>query len=148
MRIKMRIVRDCEGRPPLGTVLIVDDSVETCNMMAQLMRHFRHKAECCYGGESALSRIAQDPLPGLVILDHMMPDVDGIEVLRQLRRDTRTAQLPVVMFSAIQDAAFQEYAVKMGATEYWTKAAYDFSQMQAAVDRLMTSHGGGSAPAC
>src|SRR5438477_1642394 len=51
-----------EGRS-VGQVLIVDDSIETCQMMARLVRRFRHEAECVYGGEPALARMAQPPLP-------------------------------------------------------------------------------------
>ena len=121
----------------MGQILIVDDSVETCQMLARLMRRFHHDAECIYGGEPALARLAQSPLPGLVILDYMMPDLDGIEVLRQVRRRPQTSELPIVIYSAVQDEAFQKYAMNMGATEYWTKASTDFSTLQASVERLM-----------
>jgi CheY-like chemotaxis protein len=122
----------------VGQVLIVDDSVETCHMLARLMRRFQHEAECVYGGEPALERLAHSPLPGLVILDYMMPDLDGIEVLRQVRRRPQTSELPIVIYSAVQDDAFQKYAMNMGATEYWTKASTDFSTLQASVERLLS----------
>jgi hypothetical protein len=52
----------------------------------------------------------------------------------------------VVIYSAVQDEAFQNYAMKMGATEYWTKASTDFSTLQASVDRLLGAEPTGDAP--
>ena len=68
-------------------------------------------------------------LPDLVILDAMMPGMDGAEVLRQIRTAARTAAVPVVMLSAVADPAFQEHMIRKGANDYWVKASFDYGQL-------------------
>jgi putative two-component system response regulator len=121
-------------------ILVVDDAVDNCQMLLRLLTHAGYAAECAYSGEDALSRLSRDhdgKLPDLVILDQMMPGLDGMEVLRRLRADRRTAKLPVVIFSALVDRAFEDYALSKGATAYWTKAGIDYSHLTEMVDRVM-----------
>src|SRR5690349_3581461 len=103
----------------MAKVLIVDDHDDICRVMARLVRRAGHEAEYVTGGEAALEylRAAGAPLPDLVILDVMMPRVDGLQVLRAVREDERTAGVPVVMFSAMSDARFQERALNCGASD-------------------------------
>jgi CheY-like chemotaxis protein len=72
-------------------------------------------------GPQALELLAQDPLPQLVLLDVMLPKIDGFEVLRRIRADARTRDLPVIMvtsFSRDEDAA---RARALGANGYIVK---------------------------
>jgi CheY-like chemotaxis protein len=72
--------------------------------------------DCVESGERALHYL-NSQLPDFILLDAMMPGMDGMEVLRRIRNDRRTARLPVVMFSAISDPAYKEAALKKGADE-------------------------------
>jgi CheY-like chemotaxis protein len=114
----------------MAKVLIVDDHDDICRVMARLVRRAGHEAEYVTSGEAALDYLrAADALPDLVILDVMMPRVDGLQVLRAVRADERTVHVPVVMFSAMSDARFQERALKCGASDYWVKGALDLAQL-------------------
>ena len=122
-------------------ILVVDDAVENCQMLLRLLRRAGYAAECAYSGEDALSRLAPDRaenLPDLVILDQMMPGLDGMEVLRRLRAESRTAKLPVVIFTALADRAFEDYAMSKGATAYWSKAGIDYAHLTEMVDRVLS----------
>jgi len=99
------------------TILVVDDSVDWCNVLAKLLTMMGDKAVCVCSGQLALNSL-QLHIPRLVILDVMMPDMDGMEVLRRIRSEPKTALLPVVMFSAIDDPAYPDYARSKGATDY------------------------------
>lgn len=122
--------------PPPKSVLVVDDSHDACRLLARLLVRHGCVVACACGGEQALNYLATT-VPSLVILDLMMPGVDGMQVLRGIRRDLRTAAVPVVLFSAISDPAVQALALANGATEYWVKAGIDYSQIRNRVLALL-----------
>ena len=113
----------------MANILVVDDHVDTCKVLVRLLRHLHHAASCVHSGEEALAHLAQSPLPDLIILDVMMPGMDGIEVLRRIRSQPATANVLVVMFSAVTDPNFREHAISKGATDYWPKAGLDFDDL-------------------
>jgi CheY-like chemotaxis protein len=110
-------------------VLVVDDAIETCRMLAALVSRCGHRATCAMSGEEALAALALDPAD-LVLLDAMMPGMDGAQVLRRIRSDEKTAALPVVIFSAVADPQFRQFMLDEGANDYWVKAAFDFGQLR------------------
>jgi CheY-like chemotaxis protein len=101
-------------------------------MLALLVGKCGHRATCATSGEEALAVLDRD-LPDLVILDAMMPGMDGPEVLRQIRGGNRKAAVPVVMLSAVADPAFQAHMISKGANDYWVKATFDYGTLP---DRL------------
>jgi len=113
----------------MGTVLIVDDNADAARPLAVLMRHMGHQGLYFDSGEKALGFI-KDTLPDLIVLDAMMPGMDGIEVLRRVRSDPRSAGVPVVMFSAIGEAAYQAHARRHGANDYWVKASLSLEDLR------------------
>jgi len=82
------------------TILLVDDEREVALGLAALLRARGYEVELARDGREALDRLVEDPLPDLVLLDYEMPQLDGEEVLRRLRRDERTAHLPVLLATA------------------------------------------------
>lgn len=83
-----------------GLVLVVDDDKDVADSVRTLLAARGYDVECAHSGETVLERLARDPLPDLVMLDYEMPGVDGQEVLRRLRAEPRTAELPVLMATA------------------------------------------------
>ena len=120
----------------MGRILIVDDEPQACAMMARLVKHFGHESVCRTGGQEALDYVRASPVD-LLILDVMMPGMDGMQVLRHLRADPQTASLPVVMFSAVADRNFIDDALRKGATDYWIKASFDFKMLKERLEQLM-----------
>jgi CheY-like chemotaxis protein len=107
-------------------------------MMARLVQKCGHDGVYATSGPDALSFVRSHAV-GLVVLDNMMPDMDGIQVLRRLRADPATATLPVVMWSAVADPWFVEHARREGATDYWVKAAFDYLDLPALLNGLLTA---------
>ncbi len=81
-------------------LLIVDDEEQVAQGLAVLLGARGYEVELAHDGQSALDRLAADPLPDLVLLDFEMPGLDGQEVLRRVRADPRLAHLPVLMATA------------------------------------------------
>jgi CheY-like chemotaxis protein len=69
----------------------------------------------------ALQTLRGGPLPDLVLLDVMMPEMDGYEVLRRMRDDLRTRDVPVIFVTAMADAADEQKGLALGAVDYITK---------------------------
>ena len=125
----------------MGRILIVDDEPQACQILSRLIRHFGHETEWKTGGADALAYLHGTPVD-LLILDVMMPGMDGMEVLRRLRADPRTQKLPVVMFSAVADRNFIDEAIRKGATDYWVKASFDFNELKDRIEHLVPGSGG------
>ncbi|GAB4213006.1 MAG: two-component system response regulator [Rhodoferax sp.] len=102
-----------------STLLIVDDAPENLYVLSELLSpHYRVLA--ANGGEQAL-RVARSALPDLILLDVMMPGVDGYEVMRQLQADTATHDIPVIFLTALSSARDEELGLGLGAVDYISK---------------------------
>ncbi len=101
-------------------VLIVDDVSENLHVMMNILRD-RYAILAATGGEKALELAGRKPHPDLVLLDIKMPGMDGYEVLRRLKADPDTADIPVVFVTALSDATDEARGLKMGAADYITK---------------------------
>src|SRR3569832_1501186 len=106
-------------------VLIVDDQADFCRLLARVVQKAGYEAICLTSGPAALDYL-KEHTPNLIILDMMMPGMDGLDVLSAIRGDARVRQEPVVMFSAVADPAFQRRAIETGANDWWLKANIDY----------------------
>jgi two-component system sensor histidine kinase/response regulator len=102
------------------TILVVDDSHEANRVLCVLLGNEGFQVKSAYGGEEALEMIFHDP-PDLVVLDVMMPELDGLEVLRWIRTNPETLELPVIMVTALGDTQDVIQGLELGANDYLTK---------------------------
>ena len=112
----------------MATVLIVDDHVDSNEVLARAIRAAGHRALTSFSGEAALAVIAIDR-PDLIILDVMMPGMDGTEVLRVLRQNPATANIPIVLYSVVADPHFTEHALQKGANDFLIKGTFDLLEV-------------------
>ncbi len=103
-----------------GHILVVDDREEGAKIIALLLREEGYQVDIALRGEAALEKIYANP-PDVVILDVMMPDINGMEVLRRLRADKQFAELPVIIVTALGDTTDIVKGIELGATDYLTK---------------------------
>lgn len=103
----------------MGKILIVDDEHLTCQMLATFVKLIGHQPTEAYNGADAWDKLAQE-IPDAVLLDIMLPGISGLELCRQFRQNPATAQMPVIMVSAIAPPMQQE-ASEAGANAYLAK---------------------------
>jgi putative two-component system response regulator len=101
------------------TVLIVDDTPENLTVMNGLLKD-AYRTKVANGGERALKVAAESP-PDLVLLDIMMPGMDGYEVCRRLRADPATKDVPVIFLTAKTEVEDEQKGFDVGALDYITK---------------------------
>ncbi len=104
----------------LKTILVVDDAPENIRVLSTILGpHYRVKAAT--SGERALEILAGDPLPDLLLLDVVMPGIDGYQVCRTLKSVARTAALPVIFVTGLTDEAERSRAYSVGAIDVIVK---------------------------
>ena len=102
------------------TILIVDDAPENLTVLGEVLApHFRVRA--ANSGSRALRIAASEPRPDLILLDIVMPEMDGYAVLERLRADPATRDLPVIFVTAMDAVADEEKGLQLGAVDYITK---------------------------
>ena len=101
-------------------VMIVDDVTENLRILMELLKD-DYTLIPLKNGQIALEKLAQDPLPDLVLLDIVMPGIDGYEVCSRLKADHRTKKIPVIFITAVSEAMDDAKAFELGAVDYVTK---------------------------
>jgi len=102
------------------TVLVVDDVPENLTVLGELLVPY-YTVRAANSGPAALRRAATHPRPDLILLDLMMPGMDGYEVLQRLRGDAPTRDIPVICVTALDATEEEERGLSMGAVDYITK---------------------------
>lgn len=103
-----------------ASILVVDDSPENLHVVGGLLSA-DHQVRVATSGARALELVQQAPRPDLIILDIMMPVLDGYGVLQALRRDPQTRDIPVIFLSALDEVGDEERGLALGAVDYVTK---------------------------
>lgn len=101
-------------------VLVVEDDAAINELIGEYLKLDGHHYRSALDGDSAL-REAREQTPNVVVLDVMLPDIDGFEICRRLKSDPRTENVPVVMLSALSDEQSRQAGMQCGASEYITK---------------------------
>jgi twitching motility two-component system response regulator PilH len=135
--------------PPLAArVLVIDDSSTVVVMLKRILEQAGYRTLEAYDAETGIE-IARAELPDLVFLDIVLPNMNGFAALRNLRREPRTARVPVIMMSGNEQATEQFYAQKIGADDFMKKP-FSRPEVIARVERVLRREprtaGGSPAP--
>lgn len=101
-------------------ILIVDDEPFYINVLENLMRD-EYEVTCVESGEAALADAKQDPQPDLILLDVIMPGLDGYEVCKRLKADPATCDIPVIFLTMKTDVDDEVRGFNLGGVDYITK---------------------------
>ncbi|OHB59321.1 MAG: DNA-binding response regulator [Planctomycetes bacterium RBG_13_46_10] len=102
------------------TILVVDDEEDIVELVELNLTREGYKALTCGTGEQAIA-VASSKLPDLIILDLMLPGIDGLEVCRRLKSQLKTEQIPIIILSAKGDESDIVTGLELGADDYVTK---------------------------
>ncbi len=104
-------------------ILIVDDDLETLRLVGLMLQRQGYQVTSAHNGTEALS-MARNEQPDLIVLDIMMPDMDGYEVTRRLRNETATTVTPILMFTAKSQVDDKVKGYESGVDDYLTKPVH------------------------
>lgn len=121
------------------SVLVIEDDDGVSLSVASLLRDEGYAVETAGGGTAALKRLECGPLPGLILLDLMMPDMDGIEFRQRQLADPRLRDIPTIILSARPDVGYQ--AARLHADDFLRKPMSFEALLHIVQNRTITSVG-------
>jgi len=117
------------------TVIVVEDEADAAEMFAEMMRVNGFRVIKSFSSGPAINLIASE-MPDVVILDVMMPDISGLEVLKFMRREPNLAKIPVILISAKSMPTDIKTGMDAGASVYLTKPV-GFLELKQAVEKVI-----------
>lgn len=127
--------QSAEAKPQ---VLVVDDSADVHRLLRARLRQEDLELTCVSSGAEGVTR-AKEQHPALILLDLDMPNTDGFEVLRTLKDDPKTLNIPVIILSGLQSPQDKVTAFDLGAVDYITKP-FDLTELRVRVRSVMKVH--------
>lgn len=107
-------------QPPQGTLLIVDDNLKNLKVLLGLLKDRGFNIIVAQNGEEALER-ASHWLPDIILLDVMMPGLDGFEICHRLKANETTREIPIIFMTALTDVESKLKGFELGGVDYVTK---------------------------
>ena len=102
-------------------VLIIEDEVHIQKLLEMILSKSDFEVRLASNGEDGLKKVGSTPKPDIVLLDIMMPGIDGLQVLRAIRENSNTKDIPVIMLTALAQENVVLQGVKLGAKDYIRK---------------------------
>lgn len=122
-------------QPEQARILVVDDDEAARNLLEAILDMDGYTVRSAASGEEALAAAAQQ-LPDLILLDVSMPGIDGFEVARRLKADSRSRLIPIIMVTALADRTARLKGLEAGADEFLTKPV-DRAELRVRVKNLL-----------
>ena len=117
------------------TVIVVEDEADAAEMFAEMMRVNGFRVVKSFSSGPAINLIATE-IPDVVILDVMMPDISGLEVVKFMRREPKLEKIPVIVISAKSMPSDIKIGMDAGASVYLTKPV-GFLELKQAVEKVL-----------
>ena len=127
------------------TILIVDDEQDVLDLLTFNLQKAGFKTIAARDGATALQK-ARDAMPALIVLDLMLPEIEGTEVCRQLKADPKTAHIPIIMLTAKAEEVDRVVGLELGADDYVTKP-FSPRELALRVKTILRRASGRGAPA-
>ena len=122
---------------PRARVLVVDDEADLVRILQLGLQAIGYHVETASDGQEALKK-ARETKPDIILLDLMLPKLDGYKVCRLLKFDERYKNIPIIILSARTQEGDQLLAMEMGANRFITKP-YDFAEVLSHIETLLKS---------
>jgi CheY-like chemotaxis protein len=109
-----------ENEALTGTILIIDDTPANIGVLHDSLVDLGHKVLVARSGQSGIETV-KHAFPNLILLDIMMPEMDGFETCTILKEDPETAEIPIIFMTALSETDDKVHGFKVGAVDYITK---------------------------
>ncbi len=126
-----------DATQPRARVLVVDDEADLVRILQFGLQAIGYQVETASDGQEALKK-ARETKPDIILLDLMLPKLDGYKVCRLLKFDERYKNIPIIILSARTQEGDQLLAMEMGANRFITKP-YDFAEVLSHIETLLKS---------
>lgn len=120
--------------PPGKMILIVEDEPDTAEMLIEMVQLSGYQTTHTYNGNSALNLTSQIK-PNAMIVDVILPDVSGLEVIQHIRQDTDLREIPIIIISGNSQPEDIQQGIAAGATRYLTKPI-SYNELKESLDDL------------
>ena len=121
------------------TIMVVDDNPDIVGIVKSILVHRGYAVECAYSGQEVLNRL-EEQKPDLIILDIMMPEMDGFEVLTRLKANPDTTSIPVILLTAKSQYDDALLGYQRG-TDYYTSKPFTGTQLVNGVNLMLGDSG-------
>ena len=119
-----------------GTILVIDDEPYILRSLSYLLQREGYSVQTASNGEEGLYRV-RSLRPPLVFLDIMMPRMDGLELLANIKRDKTLAAIPVIMVTSMERREDQERGLSLGADAYIVKRKFDQRELLSTIRQIL-----------
>ena len=118
------------------TILFIEDESALQKTIAEILTQDGYEIIPALDGEIGL-QLAKTKKPNLILLDLILPKINGFEVLKNLRGDPKTKDIPIIILTNLEQAGDVEKALELGATTYLVKAQYSLEEVVAKVKKAL-----------
>lgn len=105
----------------MKTILIVDDIASNIKLLKNILENQNYNIKIANSGKRALEIVKKDPIPNLILLDVMMPDMSGYEVCKKIKEDEKIKNIPIIFVTAKDSIEDEEIGFELGAVDYIKK---------------------------
>lgn len=116
-------------------ILVVDDEENIVELLRMNLKKFGYEVLCAYDGEEAIQKTTREQ-PDLILLDIMMPGIDGLEVCRRIKMNPEVTHIPIIMLSARSEETDKVIGLGIGADDYITKP-FGFRELHARINVIL-----------
>lgn len=120
----------------MGKIVFIEDETTLQKMLTAALKEVGYSVVAASDGEAGLAAVRAEN-PDLVLLDLILPKMDGFTVLREIKKDEATARIPVIVLTNLESAEDVGKVVALGATTYLVKANYDLPDIVAKIKEVL-----------
>ena len=124
----------------MAKILFIEDETALQKTLSAVMEQAGHTVVNAYDGEKGLE-LAQEAAPDLILLDLILPKMDGFSVLEKLKGDEKTKSIPVIVLTNLESVDDVEKVIGLGATTYLVKANYDLDDIAGKINEVLRPGG-------
>jgi len=121
----------------MKTILFIEDESTLQKAFGDILTQDKYKMVSALNGEIGL-RLAKSEKPDLILLDLVLPNMHGFEVLKKLKQDPETKQIPVIILTNLEKMEDVEQAIKLGAKTYLVKTKYRIEEIMEKIKKVLT----------